>query len=49
MIEVTPAALAAHPFLHGMSRDQLAPLAEAASDITFPARRGRSPATASSG
>jgi len=38
MIEVTPAALAAHPFLHGMSRDQLATLAEAASDVTFPAR-----------
>ena len=40
MIEVTPAALAAHPFLHGMSRDQLATLAEAASDVTFPARHG---------
>jgi CRP/FNR family transcriptional regulator, cyclic AMP receptor protein len=38
MIEVTPAALAAHPFLHGMSRDQLAALAAAASDVTFPAR-----------
>jgi CRP/FNR family transcriptional regulator, cyclic AMP receptor protein len=38
MIEVTSAALAAHPFLHGMSRDQLGVLAEAASDVTFPAR-----------
>jgi CRP/FNR family transcriptional regulator, cyclic AMP receptor protein len=38
VIEVSPAALAAHPFLHGMSRDQLAALAEAASDVTFPAR-----------
>jgi CRP/FNR family transcriptional regulator, cyclic AMP receptor protein len=38
MIEITPAALAAHPFLHGMSRDQLAVLAAAASDVTFPAR-----------
>jgi CRP/FNR family transcriptional regulator, cyclic AMP receptor protein len=38
MIEVTPAALAAHPFLHGMSRDQLAVLAATASDVTFPAR-----------
>ena len=38
MIEVTAAALAAHPFLHGMSRDHLAALAEAASDVTFPAK-----------
>ncbi len=38
MIEVTPAALAAHPFLHAMPREQLAVLAEAASDVTFPAR-----------
>lgn len=38
MIEVTPAALATHPFLHGMPRDQVATLAEAASDVTFPAR-----------
>ena len=38
MIEVTPAALAAHPFLHGMSHDQLAALAATASDVTFPAR-----------
>ena len=38
MIEVTAEALAAHPFLHGMSRDHLAVLAEAASDVTFPAR-----------
>ncbi len=35
MIEVTAEALAAHPFLHGMSRDHLAVLAEAASDVTF--------------
>ena len=38
MIEVTAAALASHPFLHGMSHDQLGLLAEAASDVTFPAR-----------
>jgi CRP/FNR family cyclic AMP-dependent transcriptional regulator len=38
MIEVTAEALAGHPFLHGMSRDHLAVLAEAASDVTFPAR-----------
>ncbi|HEY6296515.1 MAG TPA: Crp/Fnr family transcriptional regulator [Streptosporangiaceae bacterium] len=38
MIEVTAAALAAHPFLHGMSRDQLTVLATAASDVTFSAR-----------
>jgi CRP/FNR family transcriptional regulator, cyclic AMP receptor protein len=38
MIEVNAAALAAHPFLHGMSRDQLSVLAEAARDISFPAR-----------
>jgi CRP/FNR family cyclic AMP-dependent transcriptional regulator len=38
MIEVTAAALAAHPFLHGMSQDHLAVLAEAASDVTLPAR-----------
>ena len=37
MIQVTAAALATHPFLHGMSRDQLAVLAEAASDVMFPA------------
>jgi CRP/FNR family cyclic AMP-dependent transcriptional regulator len=35
MIEVTAAALAAHPFLHGMSRDHRAVLAQAASDVTF--------------
>jgi CRP/FNR family cyclic AMP-dependent transcriptional regulator len=39
MIEVTAAALATHPFLHGMSRDQLAVLAGAASDVMFPAGR----------
>lgn len=38
MIEVTAAALAAHPFLHGMSHDHLAVLADAASDVTFPAK-----------
>ena len=37
MIEITAAVLAAHPFLHGMSREQLAPLAEAATDVRFPA------------
>jgi CRP/FNR family cyclic AMP-dependent transcriptional regulator len=39
MIEVTAEALAAHPFLHGMSRDHLAVLAEGAADITFPAKQ----------
>ena len=38
MIEVTEAALAAHPFLHGMSRHHLAVLVEAASDVDFPVR-----------
>jgi CRP/FNR family transcriptional regulator, cyclic AMP receptor protein len=38
VIEVTAEALAGHPFLHGMSRDHLAVLAEAASDVTFPTR-----------
>src|ERR1700722_17893943 len=38
MIEVNAAALAAHPFLHGMSQDQLAVLAEGARDVSFPAR-----------
>ena len=38
MIEVNAAALAAHPFLHGMSRDQLGVLAEAAHDVSFPAK-----------
>jgi CRP-like cAMP-binding protein len=38
MIEVTAGALATHPFLHGMSRGQLAELAGAASDFTFPTR-----------
>jgi len=37
MIEVTAAALAAHPFLHGMSRDHRAALAQAASDVSLPA------------
>jgi len=38
MTEVTAAALATHPFLHGMSRDQLGVLAESARDVRFPAR-----------
>jgi CRP/FNR family transcriptional regulator, cyclic AMP receptor protein len=38
MIEVNAAALAAHPFLHGMSADQLGILAETARDVSFPAR-----------
>ena len=38
MIEVTAEALATHPFLHNMSRDHLAVLAEAAADVTFPDR-----------
>jgi hypothetical protein len=38
VIEVTAAVLAAHPFLHGMSHDHLAVLANAASDVTFPAK-----------
>ena len=38
MIEVTAEALTAHPFLHGISHDHLAVLAEAASDVAFPAR-----------
>lgn len=37
MIEVTAAALAAHPMLHGMSTDYLAVLAGSASDVAFPA------------
>jgi CRP/FNR family cyclic AMP-dependent transcriptional regulator len=38
MIDVTAEALVAHPFLSGMSRDHLAVLAEAAADVSFPAR-----------
>jgi CRP/FNR family transcriptional regulator, cyclic AMP receptor protein len=38
MIKVNAAALAAHPFLRGMSADQLSVLAEAARDVSFPAR-----------
>lgn len=38
MIEVTTAALAAHPFLHGISQDHLAVLSRASSDVTFPDR-----------
>src|ERR1039457_4874968 len=38
MTEVTAAALATHPFLHGMSGPHLAILAQAAADVVFPAR-----------
>jgi len=38
MIEVSAAALAGHPFLRGISRDQLGVLAKAACDVRFPAR-----------
>jgi CRP/FNR family transcriptional regulator, cyclic AMP receptor protein len=38
MIEVNAAALAAHPFLRGMSADHLDVLAEAVRDVKFPAR-----------
>ena len=38
MIEVNAAALSAHPFLRGMSADQLGMLAKAARDVSFPAR-----------
>src|SRR5208282_3198193 len=38
MTEVNATALAAHPFLRGMSRDQVTVLAEAARDVKFPAR-----------
>lgn len=38
MTEVNAAALAAHPFLRGMSADQLSVLAEAARNVKFPAR-----------
>lgn len=38
MSKVTAAALATHPFLHGMSREHLAVLAEAATDVVFPVR-----------
>jgi len=38
MIEVNAAALATHPFLHGMPANQLGMLAEAARDVSFPAR-----------
>ena len=39
MTEATAAALAVHPFLHGMSGDQLAILAQAACNVTLPERR----------
>jgi CRP/FNR family cyclic AMP-dependent transcriptional regulator len=38
MTEVSAATVAAHPFLRGMSRDQVSVLAEAARDVKFPAR-----------
>ncbi len=38
MTEVSAAALAVHPFLRGMPRDQVSVLAEAARDVKFPAR-----------
>jgi CRP/FNR family transcriptional regulator, cyclic AMP receptor protein len=38
MTETTAAALATHPFLHGMSRPHLAILAQSASDVVFGAR-----------
>ena len=38
MIEVNAAALAAHPFLHGMSADHLGLLADAVRDVSFPAK-----------
>src|SRR5580704_7537494 len=38
MIEVSAATLAVHPFLRGMSHDQLSVLAEAACDVRFPAK-----------
>lgn len=37
MIEISAAALATHPFLRGMSHEQLAVLAEAGRDVRFPA------------
>jgi len=39
MTEVIAAALATHPFLHGMSREHLALLGKSGSDVAFPARR----------
>jgi CRP/FNR family cyclic AMP-dependent transcriptional regulator len=38
MIEVTTAALGAHPFLRGIPLSHLGALAEACVDVTFPAR-----------
>src|SRR5579862_285977 len=38
MTEVSAAALSAHPFLRGMSCDQVSVLAEAARNVKFPAR-----------
>jgi CRP/FNR family transcriptional regulator, cyclic AMP receptor protein len=39
MIEVSAASLEGHPFLRGMSRDQLRALAGTACDVSFPARQ----------
>jgi CRP/FNR family transcriptional regulator, cyclic AMP receptor protein len=39
MIEVTKSSLAAHTFLRGMPAGHLDALAEAATDVVFPARR----------
>ncbi len=39
MTEVTAEVLAAHPFLHGVSRDHLVTLAEVASDANFQAKQ----------
>ena len=38
MIEVTAESLARHPFLHGMSAEHLAVLADKARDVAFPDR-----------
>jgi CRP/FNR family transcriptional regulator, cyclic AMP receptor protein len=38
MTKTTAATLATHPFLHGMSGDHLATLAQAACDVTLPDR-----------
>jgi CRP-like cAMP-binding protein len=38
MTEATAATLAVHPFLHGMPRDQLDVIAQAACDVKFGAR-----------
>jgi CRP-like cAMP-binding protein len=38
MVQVTPRALAVHPFLRGMAPDHLRALASAATEVMFPAR-----------